>query len=243
MANEDKLTDVARYVEGDMEAGELQAFEALIRENTELQGLLAEYKEVHQTLKMKIAPDAQDKAVESRLLELNGEYFRKEGKTMALNGYLKWISIAAVLVIGLLVWAPWSGGLYEKYTISREMSVAERGVGAEQKIEDAAALYNTGDFSGAARILGPVYQSNPERAMVAYYYGISLIEDNKEQEARKVLLKLYEGTSVFKYDALYNIGLSYVKEKNAKEALVWLTKIPAGDNNYEQAKELIDKLK
>ena len=243
MANEDKLTDVARYVEGDMEAGELQAFEALIRENTELQGLLAEYKEVHQTLKMKIAPDAQDKAVESRLLELNGEYFRKEGKTMALNGYLKWISIAAVLVIGLLVWAPWSGGLYEKYTISREMSVAERGVGAEQKIEDAAALYNTGDFSGAARILGPVYQSNPERAMVAYYYGISLIEENKEQEARKVLLKLYEGTSVFKYDALYNIGLSYVKEKNAKEALVWLTKIPAGDNNYEQAKELIDKLK
>ena len=243
MANEDKLTDVARYVEGDMEAGELQAFEALIRENTELQGLLAEYKEVHQTLKMKIAPDAQDKAVESRLLELNGEYFRKEGKTMALNGYLKWVSIAAVLVIGLFVWAPWSGGLYEKYTISREMSVAERGVGAEQKIEDAAALYNTGDFSGAARILGPVYQSNPERAMVAYYYGISLIEDNKEQEARKVLLKLYEGTSVFKYDALYNIGLSYVKEKNAKEALVWLTKIPAGDNNYEQAKELIDKLK
>jgi len=243
MANEDKLTDVARYVEGDMEAWELQAFEVLLRQDTELQGLLAEYRDVHQSLKMKIAPDAQDKAVENRLLELNREYFRKEGKITALNGYLKWISIAAVLVIGLLVWAPWSGGLYEKYTISREMSVAERGTGAEQKIEDAAALYNTGDFSGAAKILGPVYQSNPERAMVAYYYGISLIENSQEKEARKVLLKLYEGTSVFKYDALYNIALSYVKEKNDKEALVWLSKIPAGDNNSEQAKELIEKLK
>lgn len=243
MANEDKLTDVARYVEGDMEAGELQAFEVLLRENAELQDLLTEYKDIHQTLKMKIAPDARDKAVESTLTQLNGKYFMQKGKTIALNGYLKWISIAAVLVIGLLVWAPWSGGLYEKYATGREMSVAERGTGAEQTIEDAAALYNAGDFSGAAKILAPVYQSNPERAMVAYYYGISLIEDNKEQEARKVLLKLYEGTSVFKYDALYNIGLSYVKEKNAKEALVWLAKIPAGDNNFEQAKELIGKLK
>jgi tetratricopeptide (TPR) repeat protein len=243
MANEDKLTDVARYVEGDMEAGERQAFEALLREDAELQGLLTEYKDIHQTLKMKIAPDARDKAVENTLTELNGKYFRKEGKTIALNGYLKWISIAAVLVIGLLVWAPWSAGLYEKYAISREMSVAERGTGAEQKIEDAATLYNTGDFSGAAKILASVYQSNPERAMVAYYYGISLIENNQDQEARKVLLKLYEGSSVFKYDALYNIGLSYVKEKNDKEALVWLSKIPAEDNNYGQAKELIGKLK
>ncbi|RQO75408.1 hypothetical protein DBR43_08620 [Pedobacter sp. KBW06] len=243
MANEDKLTNVARYVEGDMEAGELQAFEVLLREDSELQALLTEYKEIHQSLKMKIAPDARDKALENTLNELNGKYFRKEGKTMALNGYLKWISVAAVLVIGLLVWAPWSGGLYEKYATGREMSVAERGTGAEQKIEDAAALYNTGDFSGAAKILAPVYQSNPERAMVAYYYGISLIENNQEQEARKVLLKLYEGSSVFKYDALYNIGLSYVKEKNNKEALVWLAKIPADDNNYAQAKELIEKLK
>lgn len=243
MANEDKLTDVARYVEGDMEAGELQAFEVSLQGDAELRGLLSEYKDIHQTLKMKIAPDAGDKAVENTLLELNGKYFRKEGKTMALNGYLKWISIAAVLLIGLLVWAPWSGGLYEKYTISREMSVAERGTGAEQKIEDAAALYNSGDFSGAAKILAPVYQANPERAMVAYYYGISLIENNQENEARKVLIKLYEGTSVFKYDALYNIALSYVKEKNDKEALVWLAKIPVSDNNYEQAKELIRKLK
>lgn len=243
MANEDKSTDVARYVEGDMEAEELQAFELLLREDAELQGLLSEYHNIHQMLKMKIAPDARDKAVENTLLELNEKYFRKTAKTIALNGYLKWISIAAVLIIGLLVWAPWSGGLYEKYTISREMSVAERGTGAEQKIEDAAILYNSGDFSGAAKILAPVYRSNPERAMVAYYYGISLIEDNQENEARKVLLKLYEGTSVFKYDALYNIALSYVKERNHKEALVWLSKIPAGDTNYGKAQELIGKLK
>ncbi|MNV84228.1 hypothetical protein D3C71_1780880 [compost metagenome] len=79
--------------------------------------------------------------------------------------------------------------------------------------------------------------------MIAYYYGISLIENDQENEARKVLLRLYEGTSVFKYDALYNIGLSYVKQGNNKEALVWLDKIPVADHNYEQAGELIGKLK
>lgn len=243
MTNEDKIIDVARYLEGDMEAGELQAFEVLLKQDPELQELLTEYQDVHQTLKMRIAPDPADKAVENRLEELNGQYFKAAAKTVVLNSYLKWISIAAILLIGLFVWAPWSGGLYEKYAISREMSVAERGTGAEEKIEDAAALYNSGDFSAAIKILGPVYQSNQERAMVAYYYGIALIESNQEKEARKVLLKLYEGTSVFKYDALYNIGLSYVKEKNAGEALVWLGKIPSADPNYAQAKELMEKLK
>lgn len=243
MANEDKLTNVVRYVEGDMEAGELEAFEIMLRKDAKLQDLLIEYRDIHQTLKMKIAPDTKDEALKATLTELNGKYFSKGKKVMALNGYLKWVSIAAVLVIGLLVWAPWSAALYDKYAISREMSVAERGAAASQKIEQAAALYNAGDFSGAAKILGPVYQSKPERAMVAYYYGISLIENNQESEARKVLLRLYKGTSVFKYDALYNIGLSYVKQRNNKQALVWLDKVPVADHNYEQARELIGKLK
>ena len=41
----------------------------------------------------------------------------------------------------------------------------------------------------------------------------------------------------------YNAGLALMSLENPKEALVWLGKIPSADPNYEQAKELMEKLK
>src|SRR5690606_19040473 len=125
----------------------------------------------------------------------------------------KWMSAAAVLIIGLLVWAPWSANLYEKYAISKEMSVVERGEGGKDNLEKAADFYNSGDYESAAVILQKEHSIAPDNSLIAYYYGVSLIETNKPDEARTVLTKIYEGVSVFKYDAAYSIGLSYIKEK------------------------------
>jgi predicted Zn-dependent protease len=252
MMNEEKLLTVARYLEGDMELQEKENFEASLQADTELQGLVAVYENVHQTLKMKIAPEETDRQVEATLASLGKEYFKAEGqvnakeqasaRVVSLNPYIKWLSLAAVLVIGLMVWAPWSAGLYEKYAISKEMSVVERGDGDKNNIEQAADLYNARDFASAGKILQKEYTLVPENSMVAYYYGITLIETGKADEARAVLTKLYAGESVFKYDAAYYIGLSYIKQKNSEQALVWLAKIPQGTSNYDKAQELTKKL-
>lgn len=248
MMNEEKLFTVARYLEGDMELQEKNAFEALLQTDTELLELLAEYKNIHQTLKMKIAPSVADRQVAATLSSLNQQYFRDSSedettvKVVSFKPYLKWISIAAVLVIGLLVWAPWSANLYEKYSIGREMSVAERGDGGEDGLQKAAELYNARDFTGAGKILEKAYAAAPEDAMLAYYYGLTLMETGKATVARTVLTKLYAGESVFKYDAAYSIALSYVKEKDHLKALEWLEKIPEGSTNHDKARELIGKL-
>ncbi|MOA63381.1 hypothetical protein D3C78_1890890 [compost metagenome] len=63
------------------------------------------------------------------------------------------------------------------------------------------------------------------------------------EEARAVLSKLYDGESVFKYDAAYSIALSYVKQKDNQQALSWLSKIPQGSTNYDKAQELSNKLR
>lgn len=246
--NEEKLLTVARYLEGDMELQEKNAFEALLQTDTELQELLAEYKNVHQTLKIKIAPSAEDQQLAATLSSLNQQYFKDRAadentaKVISFRPYLKWISIAAVLVIGLLVWAPWSANLYEKYSISREMSVAERGDGSEDTLQKAAELYNAKDFTGAGNILEKAHAAAPEDAMLAYYYGLTLIETGKSAAARAILSKLYAGESVFKYDAAYAVALSYVKEKDHPKALEWLKKIPEGSANYSKADELIKKI-
>lgn len=253
MMNEEKLLTVARYLEGDMEQEEKEGFETLIQTDGELQRLLAEYKDIHQTLKMKIAPSEMDREVATTLSSLNDQYFaagtavetaeKNTATVISFQPYLKWLSVAAVLVIGLLVWAPWSANLYEQYAISKEMSVVERGDGDKNNLEKAADFYNAGDFNAASAILQKEYALKPDHSLTAYYYGVTLIETGKAVEARKVLTRLFEGESVFKYDAAYYMALSYLKENNNKEALTWLTKIPTGTGNYDKAQELTKKLK
>lgn len=239
---------VARYLEDDMELQEKTAFEALLQTDPELQELIAEYQNIHQTLKMKIAPSEADRQVGATLSSLTAQYFKTDTKeepltrVVSLKPYLKWISIAAVLVIGLMVWAPWSANLYQKYSISKEMSVAERGDTGKNNLDKAAEFYNAADFAAANKILRKEYTLAPENSMTAYYYGITLTETGKPAEARAVFTKLYAGESVFKYDAAYCIALSYLKEKNNQQAMEWLSKIPEGSTNYDKARELIKKL-
>ncbi|MGY4384639.1 putative Zn-dependent protease [Pedobacter sp. UYP24] len=166
---------------------------------------------------------------------------KREG--ISVKSYIKYLSIAAVLIIGIMVWAPWSGSLYEKYRISKEMSVAERGAAQQNNIAAGAVLYNKGDFEGARKILQAEYMLNPQNPLLSYYFSITLIETSQAYEARTVLVNLFNGNSVFKYDAAYFIGLSFVKEGNNVEAVKWLHKIPQGTANYPQSQELISKLK
>jgi TolA-binding protein len=251
MMNEEKLLTVARYLEGDMEFQEKAQFEASVQTDIELQELLAEYKNVHLTLKMKIAPDEADRQVQANLATLGKQYFagnaiatgkKADAVVVSLKPYIKWLSVAAVLIIGLLVWAPWSANLYEKYAISKEMSVVERGEEGQNNLDQAAQFYNSGDFTAASGLLKKEYKLTPAHSLTAYYYGVTLIETAKYAEARSVLAKIFEGESVFKYDAAYYIALSYVKEKNNQDALVWLAKIPQGTSNYDKAEELTKKL-
>jgi hypothetical protein len=239
---EDKILAIARYLEGDMEAGEKAEFEASLQTDAELQELAAKYRAIHQTLKMKIAPDEQDKQVENTLKGMNQQYF-KQTKTVSLKPYLKWLSVAAVLLIGLFVWAPWSSGLYEKYSFSKQMLVAERGTDNQAQLSKAAELYNKGDYAEARKILGKEYMFNPQSPLLTYYFAITLIETKQTYEARTLLKHLFEGQSVFKYDAAFYAALSLVKEDKREGAIQWLQKVPKDNVNYAKAQELIAELK
>ena len=261
MLNEDKLLAVARYIEGDMDLQEKEAFESLLSKDAELQEMEADYRNIHQTLKMRIAPSEEDKQMQTTLSALNTQYFKaaateatsnspmiqppggKSVKIVSMKPYMKWISVAAVLVIGLFVWAPWSPSLYDQYGFSKQMSIAERGVEQKDQMAKAAAFYNDGDYAEARKILQQEYMMSPQNPMLAYYFAITLIETNQEYEARTVLVNLYNGESVFKYDAAFYVALSFVREGDNKQALEWLAKVPKENVNYAKAMSLSQKLK
>ena len=150
---------------------------------------------------------------------------------------------AAAVVIGTIIWSPWSAGPYEKYSFSKQMPAIAQGADNRAQLLKAAELYNKGDYAEARKILGKEYMFNPQNPVLTYYFAVTLIETKQTYEARTLLKHLYEGQSVFKYDAAFYAALSFVKENNGKEAIMWLQKIPRENARYAKAQELISELK
>lgn len=237
---EDKILLVARYVERDMDEAEIADFETRLTSDEELQKNLEEYENVHQGLKMKLANDEE---FIHTLKGLNQQYFGDEPKVVSFKPAIKWLSgIAAILVIGLFVWAPWNTDLYESYNDNSKMLVTERGAERVTDLDKAAGFYNEKNYEAAKASLERLYAQQPSNAMIGYYYGLSLLKTNAVKKAREVLIPIFDGESVFKYESAYAVALSYLKEDNKADCKTWLQKIPAETTRYQQAKALLAEL-
>jgi hypothetical protein len=241
--NDDSIFMASRYVDGDMSTEERNDFESLLQANAELRAYVAQYTAAQNALRIKLVPDTGLDNLKQTLGSLNHQYFNEEAKVVSLKPYIKWLgAVAAAMLLGLMVWAPWQKSLYEQYGTATSMSVTERGAGAQTDLEKAADFYNKKNFTIAEKLLAKVFTEKPENSLAAYYYAITLIENKQDAKARGILGKLYAGESAFKYDAAYYIALSYIKEKDKKNCRLWLEKIPPGTANYKKAKELEGKL-
>ena len=241
--NEDKILLTARYVEGDLTETERISFENDLSNDVDLQEYLQSYQVIHQSLKMQLAKDPERDSFKDTLKTLNGKYFVQESKVVAFKPVLKWTSaIAAVLVVALFIWAPWNTNLYQQYQQNDQMSVAERGDANETTLAKAAALYNEQNYRAAKTLLEKLDREQPNNAMVTYYYGQTLVHTNELVSGRDKLTSVYNGESVFKYDAAYAIALSYLKINDKNGCETWLLKIPKGTVHYADAENLLKKL-
>ena len=242
MMTEDKILLAARYVEGDMDEAEKADFEMRMQNDVELQQHLKDYRHIHQSLKMQLAPDQQDLAFKESLRHVGPTYFATP-KVLTFKTSLKWLSgVAAVLIVGLLVWAPWRSNLYDTYNNDAKMLVTERGAEKTTDLDRAATFFNDKKYKEAQNLLAKLTLEQPGNAMVSYYYGLTLIETNTLNEGRSTLTQVYNGESAFKYDAAYAMAMSYLKEDKKEECKAWLKKIPSGTTHYQKATTLLDKL-
>lgn len=242
---EDKILRTAQYVEGDLDETERVAFEKLLTEDTELKQHLIDYYEIHNSLKMEFASDDNRESLVKTLEGLNKQHFKtieSAPKVVKLNAYLKWVgSVAAILVLGLFIWAPWQGNLYQQYNSTVLMSVTERGAD-KTDLDEAAALFNNKKYVEAKALLAKLNSIEPTNAMVSYYYSVTLLETNEVVKSRALLTDLYNGESVFRYDAAYTMAMSYLKENKKADAKPWLQKVPEGNAQFIKAQALLKKL-
>lgn len=238
--------EIALYVNGDMAGEEQQQFEQVLQRDKTLQENVRQYRQVQAALRTQLAPDASDKALSQTLHSLNEEYFGKtEGKIRPVGIYIKWASAAAAVALILVVnlFHPWKQhDLLKEYGSLQMVTSAERGDHTDTLLQQATTAFNNHEFAVAAQELQVLSEKKPDDAMITFYYGVALIETGDMQKAGKMLEHVYDGNSVFKYDAAYFMAIRFLKEKNYADCRKWLLNIPVGTSRYAQAQLLLESI-
>ena len=239
---------INRYLDGEMSAGELKAFELQMQQDADLQNEVELTRDVLSTLKIKLHPGENEKALLHSLTEMNAEYFSKkteQAKIVPLSRS-RWIAaVAAVFVLALLltIWQPWKKeDLYQQYAAIQMPAIAERGATTDSLLKSAVENFNNKKFAEAIPGFETVLKDSAENSFVQYYYAIALLQNNNIEKARVQLTALYNGGSIFKNDAAFYMALSYLKEKNKPVCKDWLNKIPADAGQHSKVQELLKKL-
>ncbi len=239
---------INRYLDGEMNAEELKAFETAMLQDDDLKNEVKLLNDVNTTLKIKLHPDENEMALRNSLQEMNAEFFATktvQAKIVPLNRRRWMTAIAAVLVVGLMVtvWQPWKKeDLYKQYAAIQMPGIAERGAAADSLLKQAVENFNNKKFAEAIPVFETVLKDSSENSFVKYYYAIALLQNEQTDKARAQLTELYNGASLFKYDAAFYMALSYLKEKDKAACKEWLNKIPADAGPYSKAQELLKKL-
>jgi len=242
---------ISRYIDGEMDAEELQAFEQLLLQDDELKKGMELYKEVNDTLKDRLHPGEEELALRDTMENLRSKYFSKEthsnqpvAKVIRFKRF-RWAvaAAAALVIIAVIVWSPWNQpDLYRQYASTEMTSFAERGAPVETLQKEVTDKFNDKKFAETIPLFERLLKTDSANAFNQFYYAVALLETGQAEKSRTELIQLYNGGSVFKYDAAFYTALSYLKEKNKDACRDWLNKIPEGVSAYSKSQDLLKKL-
>jgi len=239
---------INRYLDGEMNAEELKAFEAAMQQDAELKNEVELLKDVQSTLKIKLHPGENETALRNSLQEMNADFFTnktEQAKVIPLSRRRWMTAVAAVFVLALMltVWQPWKKeDLYQQYAAIQMPAIAERGATTDSLLKKAVENFNNKKFEEAIPAFETFLKDSAENSFVQYYYAVALLQNGNIEKARIQLTALYNGASIFKNDAAFFMALSYLKEKNKAVCKDWLNKIPTDNAAWFKAQELLKKL-
>lgn len=245
---------ISRYVEGEMNQKERSSFEQLLKEDGQLRAEVELYREVNNSLRQQLHPDEGAEALSNTMADLRNQYFSKETGSQQASTKLapirqitwkRWLAAAATIVLiiaALTIWSPWKKDLYQQYAYNKMPAVEERGAGMDSLLKIASINFNAKKYTASLPLFELVLKEEPQNAFAHFYYGIALLESGEGEKARQQFSELYNGSSIFKYEAAFYMALSFLKEKDRSKTKEWLGKIPADAGVYDKAQRLAGRL-
>jgi hypothetical protein len=239
--NEEKYILFDQYLQDELSEQARLDFEKQLSENQELASEFETFKEVQIQLDTRFDFAVDRDTFEANLKRISKEHFTTS-KPKVINlkslGYL--IAASALLLLGLFLFKPNSNPDFEDFNQYENAYLTERGEGIAD-LKQAETAFNTKDYKAAIPLFETILKEN-KTAEIQYFYGVSLLEDNRIPEAEAVFNEIKLGNSIYKNKSIYALALAKLRQKEYKACQEILLTIPSDYENYEKVQELLDKL-
>lgn len=239
--SEERYIMFDQYLQGEMTVDEKAAFEKQLAEDETLASELETFKEMHVQLENKFAHTSEREAFEENLSKISDKHFNKnKTKVIGLNAWYFAVAASVAVLFGLFIFNYDQNPSFNDFNHPEKAYFIERG-DVSIDLKQAEKAFNTKNYEEAIPIFETILKETktPE---IQYFYGVSLLQVNKIQNAETIFIELKNGTSVYKEKATWNLALLKLKEKDYKSCKEILQTISEDYENYDEVQELLDRL-
>ena len=254
--------DIIRYVDDELSPAEKQQMEADMQQDTVLAAGISLYRELKGTLQQRLSGADGEAALRGTLSGMNDKYFRDEkrerddkngrddkygrdnkpARVIPMRRWLTGIAAAASVLVAIVLLWPSDGGYLDKFGATQMVSPAERGSANDSVMQQAAVYFNNKEFARALPLLNDAVRADSSNQEALLYRGVASLHTGAVDAARKDLSIIAAGGTLFRFEAMFYMALSYAQQRDKVTARAWLGRIPEGAPYAEKAKELDKKL-
>lgn len=242
---EDKYELFERKISNQLSVEEEKVLSQLIEDDAVIAEEFDLYKELNSHVETSLNSKEEEANLEQNLKKIGSAFFdkktsKKEFKVIKMPVWMYAAAASVAIIIGIYTFAG-NNPSYNDFASIPELSIVERG-GEEALIKSAETSFNAKEYTSAEKYLSELLLKDSDNSIYLFYYGISLLEQNKYVEATRTFQKIQQGNSIYKYKAIWFEALNQLKQKEQTKCVELLREIPDDAEDYQQAKELLKKL-
>jgi tetratricopeptide (TPR) repeat protein len=235
------------YLNGTIDDATRRDLERFLKENTALRKEFELYRDARQAVTARVQWESSAQPFLETLGELSKKHF-KSGKTGGAvlismphrRLMLRLVSVAAVLLLLILIWQPWERDLYTRYAHHPMAEFTDRST--SRILTDGAQAFNMKDYTPALTAFTQYLVEHPEDIEVHLYQAICYLELGREEEAKQIFRDLYRGPPVFQDTGAWYLGLTFLKQEQPDSARWYLNTIREGSEYWERARKVVRKM-
>ncbi len=237
--NEERYILFDQYLQDEMSFEEKLNFEKQLSENSEMALSFEIYKDLQDHLERKFGQKKERNAFKENLKKISkAEFKTSKPKVIAFKPMYYAVAASVAVLIGLFFLN--QNPNFEDFNQPENASFTERG-DVNINLKQAEVAFNSKNYKEAIPLFESILKENktPE---IQYFYGISLLETDRVQDAETVFNELKSGNSIYKNKAIWNLALSKLKQKDYDSCKAILKTIPDDFEDYDQVQELLNEL-
>ncbi|MDH7445457.1 tetratricopeptide repeat protein [Aquimarina sp. 2201CG14-23] len=245
MTPEEKYELFERKISGELSVKEEETLSLLMSEDTNAAQEFKAYEEWNSYLDSNLSSAQAQYDLENNLKEIGDTFFEQkpdkpQTKVIRMPSWGYAVAASIAIILGVYTFTK-SSATYNDFVSIPALSITERS-GEAELVKKAEETFNSQNYTDAEQYLFKLLENDNANSTYLFYYGITLVEQNKYEQASQAFSKLQLGNSGYKYKAIWFEALNQLKQNNKERCIEILKTLPEEAEDYQQAQKLMKKL-